>query len=145
MQCCFWPSSLCESYHRMISSSHTWSGTIFMHMICKSVCQPTVCLPLFRHAFHLTSSAFLAWQLVDNKGKAELCISPYKTLLCPSLFIPPSSYYHPQSVDVCYLDAFSYEFFCSSFSVTFISSIVLNVCPCCHFFFPNSTFHLGSF
>lgn len=124
MLCCFWLCSLCESYHWMTSSFLTWSDTGFMQIICKSVCQPVVCLLLFRHAFHLASSVFLAWQLADNKGRAELCISPSEALLCPSLFIPRSSYYqHPQSA-VSYLDTCSYEFFCFSFIITIISSII---------------------
>lgn len=127
MLCCLWLCSLCESYHWMTSSFQTWSDTGFMQIICKSVCQPVVCLPLFRHAFHLASSVFLAWQLADNKGRAELCISPSEALLCPSLFIPHSSYcQHPQSA-VSYLDTCSYEFFCSGFIIAVISSIIQNV------------------
>lgn len=139
-RCCFWLSSLCESYRWTTSSFHTWSDSIFMQMIYKSVRQPPVCLPLFRRTFHLASSALLAWQLADNKGRAELCISFSKSLLCPSLFIPRSSYYQQLQSVVCYLDTFSYEFFCSGFITTVISSIIYNVSSVS--FFNAPTFYL---
>lgn len=69
MLCCFWLSSLSESDHWVPSSPQTRSGAIFMQMSCKSLCQPGVCLPLFRRVFHLASPALLAWQLVITKAK----------------------------------------------------------------------------
>lgn len=75
MLCCFWVSSLCESDHWVPSSPQTCSGAIFMQMSCKSVCQPGLCLPLFRRVFHLTSPALLAWQLVITKAK-QSSVSP---------------------------------------------------------------------